>query len=491
MEETSIEELSSIFSSDFSVSVSEFVTSNLTFLDDFDSHLWRAGYLFYKADSQAFRLIGPTGDISEIIASNGSRFWWEFSGGCNTLQKLLGLRAAMPVLNMQFSRRDYLLRNEDQKIVVKASLAKVNVGNIEVNYLTLNGLRGYRKYYNRAEKSLKSLSQCEIHHFGLKTILMNQAAQTFEVEREVEVSIGADMPAEDSVRIAALGFLNAAKLHVSGAVRDIDTEFLHQYRVNFRRLRSLISLLKKSLPKTTVGMLKEKLSMIVKQTNSLRDLDVFLLDEKKYRESLPESFSNGLSELYTLIRAKRKVEQKRVAQYFSSEKYANQISACAQELSLSSVYEMKVATQPVLKVAKKLLVDRYYKMLALSAATTSQSADEDVHALRIEFKKFRYLIEFFIELLPKKETSIIVSEVKKIQTVLGNFNDYSTQISFLQNHIDDARIEMSRSLSGLIAVLYQKQVEEKSKVTEVLENFFTEEMNNKIDLIFGSSSQGN
>ena len=491
IDDASIDELPSIFSSYFNLSISDCVTSHLTFLDDFDFHLWRAGYLFYKTDSRAFKLIDPTGEISEMNCSNSARFCWDFSGDKNVLQKLIGLRAAMPVIDIQLDERDYLLRNEDQKIVVKASLTKVIVGNVIVHYFTLGALRGYKKYFNRAEKSLDNLSKGEINHFGLKTILMNQAAQTFEAERDFEISIDADMPAEDSVRIAALGLLNAAKLHVSGAVTDIDTEFLHQYRVNFRKLRSLIGLLKKSLPETTVAMLKEKLSMIVKKTNSLRDLDVFLLDEQNYRELLPESFSNGLSEIYTLIKAQRKAEQKSVARYFSSEIYANEISACAKELSLSSVYEMKPATQPVLKVAKKLLVDRYHKMLALSASTNSQSADEDVHALRIEFKKFRYLIEFFIELLPKKETTRIVGEVKKIQTVLGNFNDYSTQIIFLQNHVDDARIEMSKSLSGLIAVLHQKQVEEKSKVTDVLADFFTEEMTNKIDMIFGSTIQGN
>lgn len=488
--DTSIDAFSSLFSSDFNTSVSDPVTSTLTFLDDFDSHLWRAGYLLYRTGKQEFKLIDATGRIKEINASNGACFWWNFSGDDKILQKLIGLRAVTPVLSIQLNEQDYVLRNEDEKIVVKASLTKAKVGNTTISYFTLNALRGYKQYFNRAKKLLDSVSKEEISHFGLKAILMNHAAQHFEVDREFEIPIDADLPAEDSVRIAALGLLNSAKLHVSGTVKDIDTEFLHQYRVNFRKLRSLISLLKKSLPQATVELLKEKLSMIVRNTNKLRDLDVFLLDEQNYRALLPENFSDGLSELYTLVRAQRKEEQKIVARYFSSKNYSNEISACAEELSLSSVYEMKTATQPILQVAKKLLANRYYKMLAMSASTTSQSADEDVHSLRIEFKKFRYLIEFFIDLLPKKDTNRLVGEVKKIQTVLGNFNDYSTQIDFLQKYLDDDRIEMSKSLSGLIAVLHQKQVEEKRKVTDVLAGFFTKKMNNKIDTIFGSNTQG-
>lgn len=485
-----VHDFPSIFSSNFDVGVSDVVPSVLTFLDDFDSHLWKAGYLFYKTSGQEFTLIDPTGKLREIKASNGARFWWDFSGEKKVLQKLIGLRAVIPVISVKLTEQEYLLRNEDQKIVVKACLTKAIVENTTVHYLTLSALRGYKKYFNRAEKSLDNVIDEKINHFGLKTILMNHAAKNFETDTNFEIPIDADMPAEDSVRIASLGLLNSAKLHVSGAVKDIDTEFLHQYRVNFRKLRSLTSLLKKSLPQATVAMLKEKLSMIVGKTNRLRDLDVFLLDEENYRALLPENFNSGLSELYTLVRTQRKEEQKKVANYFSSKIYASEISACAEELSLSSTYEMKAATQPILKVAKKLLINRYHKMLAMSATTNSQSADDDVHALRIEFKKFRYLIEFFIDLLPQKDTAKLVGEVKKIQTVLGNFNDYATQISFLQNYINDDRIEMSKSLSGLIAVLHQKQVEEKCKVTNVLANFFTEKMTDKIDVIFGSTKQG-
>jgi len=479
-----------LFSSVFNASAGIPVKSTVIFFDDFDSHLWDAGYLLYKADIQQFKLVDPLGKVSDIGASKNARFWWDFSEKKNVLQKLIGLRALMPVANLEFSEQHYSLYNEDQKIVTKACLTQLILENSVVNYLTLQPLRGYTKYYNRAEKTLSDLLKTEIDHFGLKSILIINSIRTFRINNDFEVAMDENTSAEESVRAMGLALLNAAKIHVDGAISDIDTEFLHQFRVSIRKLRSLISLLRRSLPQATIDLLKPKLSLIAQKTNKLRDLDVFLLDESKYREFLPDTFESGLTELYTLIHKQRKEEHKKLSRYFSSENYLNEISACAEILSSSPVYETNVSKKPILLVVKKLLLNRYQKMLAMSIDISSQSPDEDVHALRIEFKKFRYLIEFFVNLLPKKDIARLIADIKKIQTVLGNFNDYSTQIEFLKSYINDDRIEMSKSLSGLIAVLHQKQIEEKLKVNEILADFFTDRMTNKIDAIFSSTIQG-
>lgn len=297
--------------------------------------------------------------------------------------------------------------------------------------------------------------------------------------------MNADMPAEESVRRTGLEILGVIDSYVDGTVNDVDIEFLHQYRVNFRKLRSLISLLRKTLPQKTVVLLKSRLSLVFRRTDRLRNLDVFLLNENKYRKMLPDSFNKGLSELYVLIRKQRKEEQRKVARYFLSKSYANGITACVNQLAFHPVYEKNSAARPTLQVIKKLLRKRYQKIMEIAAAINDLSADEDIHELRIELKKFRYLMELFPGFFPKKRLSGLIGKVKKVQTVLGNFNDYSTQISFLEEYIDDSRLEMSKSLGGLIAVLHQKKTAERKKVGAVLESFFTKKMSAEIDSILG------
>jgi CHAD domain-containing protein len=157
---------------------------------------------------------------------------------------------------------------------------------------------------------------------------------------------------------------------------------------------------------------------------------------------------------------------------------------------LPALLQTPIAAKPLLRAVKKLLLNRYHKILAMSAAIHSLTPDEDVHEVRIEFKKLRYLIEFFICLLPPKRISKFIGDVKKIQTVLGDFNDYCIQIEFLSSYADDSQIEMSKAISGLIAVLHQKKIAERQKVDAALTNFFTLATTNDVEFLFGATTAG-
>jgi len=482
----------SAISSEFDTEINPATTSSLQFYDDFDTHLWKANYLLCQVNEQKFQLIDHSGCINEVRASSDARFWWEFSDSKvkDKLQKLVGLRAVLPITSLNLIEIDFSLRNGDQKIVVKGHLTQSMVGDKVTCYFTLQALRGYAKYYARVAQLLRPFIKVKINDFGLRFLLMGQDIQAIEPKQGIPLSLTEDMRTEQAVRAMAIVMLDQAGLHVDGVIADTDTEFLHQFRVNVRKLRSLMSLLKKALPATMIDTLKPRLSSIASKTNKLRDLDVFIVAQDSYRAMLPANFESGLSELYRLIGKQRQQEKNKVARYLSSNDYKTDVGACAAELSLNATFQTPMALKPVLQVVKKLLLKRYHKMLAMSAAINSQSADEKIHELRIEFKKLRYLIEFFVDLLPRKRTGKIVSEIKKIQTVLGDYNDYCIQIEFLNSYVDDTRVEMSKALSGLIAILYQKKTEERPKVESALAYFFTENMTIEFDLVFEAAETG-
>ena len=73
---------------------------------------------------------------------------------------------------------------------------------------------------------------------------------------------------------------------------------------------------------------------------------------------------------------------------------------------------------------------------------------------------------------------------------MGDYNDYCIQIEFLNSYVDDTRVEMSKALSGLIAILYQKKTEERPKVESALADFFTENMTIEFDLVFEAAETG-
>ena len=480
-------------SSGFDTEISPTTTSTLQFYDDFDAHLWKAGYLLYQVNKQKFQLIDESGCIDETKAANDTRFWWEFSESQvkTKLQKLIGLRAVLPIASLSLLETDFSLRNSDQKIVVRGRLTQSTANGKITCYFTLQALRGYANYYTSAVELLRPCVKTKINNFGLRFLLMGQAIQALEPkQRSLLPPLTSDMKTEPAVRAMAVAILDQARFHVGGVIADTDTEFLHQFRVNIRKLRALVSLLKKAFSVAIIDTLKPTLSSIASKTNKVRDLDVFILAQGHYRAMLPTDFGNGLNELYSLIKKQREKEKDKLARYLSSNDYKKDITICTAELSQSSAYQTPMASAPVLQVVKKLLLKRYHKMLAMSTTIDSQSTDEKIHELRIEFKKLRYLIEFFVDLLPKRRTGKIASKIKKIQTVLGNYNDYCIQLKFLNNYIDDTRVEMSKALSGLIAIVHQKKLEERPKVEEAVGDFFTENMTIEFDLVFKAAKTG-
>ncbi|MGQ7846456.1 CHAD domain-containing protein [Granulosicoccus sp. 3-233] len=485
-------ELTSILAAEFQVEIEQALTSELIVHDDFDADLWNTDLMLCRVDKNRFQLIKGTELVGEVRASAKARFWWDFpdSDLKSLLKKKIGLRAAMPIASLQLVSTRFSLRNSDDKIVVRGQLSQSRVDDDGQHYLTLQQMRGYAKAARQAEKLLKPLLGQAVADFGLKSMFAAQHPGTVESNTPAELHLTADMPTEVAVRAMGTDMIDQATSHVDGVVADIDTVFLHQFRVSVRKLRSLISLLKRSLPAETVEILAPQLSGIASKTSRLRDLDVFLLDRNHYRDMLPESHTAGLEALYVQVEKQRQLEKNRLARYFSSKQFQHDIDACRTALSAPPAFLNPISRKPVQTVARSLLIKRFRKIQAMSAQLHADSDDEHVHDIRKEFKKMRYLIEFFIELLPKKRTAALLKDLKKLQVTLGDFNDYCVQMEFLSSFEDERQIEMTKALSGLIAVLHHRQMETRKQVEAALALFFTDDMTMQIELAFGSKTRG-
>jgi CHAD domain-containing protein len=66
----------------------------------------------------------------------------------------------------------------------------------------------------------------------------------------------------------------------------------------------------------------------------------------------------------------------------------------------------------------------------------AEATIEQLHALRIEFKKFRYTVEYFREVLGKTAQDVI-ADIKKVQDHLGDLNDAQVATQILREFIDE------------------------------------------------------
>jgi CHAD domain-containing protein len=283
-----------------------------------------------------------------------------------------------------------------------------------------------------------------------------------------------------------------ARQNEPGIMADYDTEFLHDYRVSLRKVRSVISLFKGVYNVEQTLQLKKAFADLMSPTGRMRDLDVYLLDRQHYYELLPESLHDGLTIMYGIFSKEREKELKKMKSLLKSSAYKQSIEG------LEKLYLEPGALQPgpnadrsAYLYACELIWKRYSKVCKIARAIDQTTPDETVHDLRIHCKKLRYLMDFFSLLFEANTIKSLLKSLKVLQDNLGLFNDYSVQQvslqEFVQNHTSRNRekdLQVAKSVGALIVILSQRQLEERAKVVSNFEKFDSESTQQKFRELF-------
>ena len=68
-----------------------------------------------------------------------------------------------------------------------------------------------------------------------------------------------------------------------------------------------------------------------------------------------------------------------------------------------------------------------------------------LHKIRISFKKLRYLLEEFQNIFGKEKIEMMIEKGKKLQTLLGDFNDAVNQSKLLHNYFKSQKNNISNT----------------------------------------------
>ena len=134
------------------------------------------------------------------------------------------------------------------------------------------------------------------------------------------------------------------------------------------------------------------------------------------------------------------------------------------------------------KYAADLIYRRYLKLCKIARTIDATTPDKKIHSLRIQCKKLRYLLEFFVPLFPEASLKEKIGKVKLLQEHLGNFNDCVVQQKFFQDILQRVsqlffgkEVEVAESIGALCAMLHQLQQEERRAALAAFERFDSEE----------------
>jgi CHAD domain-containing protein len=153
--------------------------------------------------------------------------------------------------------------------------------------------------------------------------------------------------------------------------------------------------------------------------------------------------------------------------------YRTQMEDLTQCLQAPPDNDAPHAELPIKALVQKKVLKQYRRICRKAAALQADTPDEAIHTLRIQCKKLRYLLELFAELFPEDPMRDLVRRLKRLQNHLGRFNDYAVQGGVLREQGQGVGLCAAQriSIDGLVAVLYNRQREERGRVQDTLAAF--------------------
>jgi len=254
--------------------------------------------------------------------------------------------------------------------------------------------------------------------------------QPGDYSSKLRVRFDATMCAGAASRRPHLSLLDTMERNGDGAVQNLDSEFLHDFRVAIRRTRSTLRQVDKDvLPADIVAATRADFRWLGRQTNRMRDLDVYLIAFPGYRAGLPGEYRPALDPFHDHLVKQSRSEGRRIAVLIKGARYREIRDRWRRYLieTAPRPEDGENAMLPVRDLASARISKLHRRMVKAGRAIDDSSPAEALHNLRIVGKELRYLLEFFSSLYPEHVLTELVRALKKLQTVLGDFQDSEIQ----------------------------------------------------------------
>jgi CHAD domain-containing protein len=454
------------------------------YYDTFDWRLYRNRYHLYLCNQFLFlfHFSKKSIEIKEKFQHPFTEILTTHNGDIFTkISQTVDNRALICRAKLHISSQSFRMLNKNEKTIARVNVQyckikdKTHYKNIGL-FFEICPLRGYANHVSGILEKLPTgdLTVCkdDLLKRGLKTISRVPA----DYSSKFNIKLTNRMSTIDALKCIHLNLLEIMRINENGIIRDIDIEFLHDFRVAVRRTRSAFGQIRGILDDKMVLKTKEFFSFLGKSTNRLRDIDVYLLREQQYKLMVPVELKQYLNPFFKELREKRKTEHQLLTKLITSAKYQRILSNWESYLKTKqNNYLPKVKT--VKELARDVIETRNKKVMRLGQKILLTESDDLLHQLRIEGKKLRYLLEFFQSLFSQEKIQKLINRLKMLQDHLGDLNDLIVQqerlIDFAREIYPATRLEKNIALTMgiLIGKLNEKQLTIKMKFAKIYSDY--------------------
>ena len=352
------------------------------------------------------------------------------------LAPVIANRALLAVATATSRSSELRLLNPDQKTVARLHVDTLALPGHDPlpARLSVSEVRGYQPAARRARRLLAATPGVAASHQAcLDTALDAAGRHAPDYTGKVDVKLRPAMPGREAVSALLLQQLDTLEANVDGVLHDTDSEFLHDLRIAVRRTRSALKLLGDQLPGELTLRFASEFRWLGDLTTPLRDLDVQLEELPSRAAGLVAAQPADLEPFRVYLTRRRAAERRALNRGLRTDRFATVLGDWRKALLVPRANRRG----PAGPRAEDLAADRtrraYHKVIRIGAAITEDSPAESLHTLRKRCKELRYVLEFFATLHHPQAQRAMVSDLKRLQDCLGEFQDSEVQQHEIQS----------------------------------------------------------
>ena len=466
-------------------------------LDTFDGRLHRAGARLdarpvYKPGSTDAVELSPHGVAlpdRSLVVSQLPQSPSDLPAGQFRLQleSIVRDRALLVQLTMTSQCAHAIRRNRDGKAVARLELhTDIEVADADGRpcalgdhawCLELHELPGHRKHARRARRHLDDLGleTFETDSVGWSAIAAGLTLSGIDISRE------ADLRRKDSAAVAFRQVLHvladAVEMTWQGTADELDPEFLHDLRVALRRSRTVLRAAVDVMPDEARRAAIDLAESITLPTAAPRDLDVHLagwdtlVDDDRHRLALEP--------------VRHRLEARRRAAHDHLRAVLTEVDRDVWRSGWNALVDSdrdtdgerpRRAQRRVGAVVADRVERAHARLVRDGRRITPTSPSTQVHRLRKDAKRLRYLLECFGSLVDGPHGRRYLARLKALQEHLGESQDLAVFRAELISSstsltADDASTDTLAALEALIDRIDERARELRSEFDGVFGSF--------------------
>ena len=420
------------------------ITVTRTVLDTFDGRVHGAGLrLELRRAGRVVELVlqdvkDPTAAPGVARASRAPTFAADLPPGPlrARLAPLLEMRALRPVLKL--TARVTTASRPDKAGKERVDLAihdELVIGHEHVRpwAVEVRARTGYEKEATAAAALLAKAGLRATSGDVVSAVIADLGFDLAGFQSSPTVPLRPDAPALGAFRRTLDNLAAAVEANHAGTLEAADTEFLHDLRVAVRRTRSVLAQGRHVIPDPVRDRFREEFGWLGAATSPARDLDVYLLEWSTYLAMVPEDGRAALEPVRAHLATRCMEEHAILRRVLRSKRYKSVMAEWRAWLTAGGDDEAgRDAGRPIGEVAADRITKAQDQLLSRGRAITPDTPGEELHELRKDAKKLRYLLECLGGLYAPARRKPFVQRLKALQDNLGEHQDAEVHATELQ-----------------------------------------------------------